>query len=64
MITLISEDCTGRKIDKLKANTSDENSVAKIIQFVIDKYGLKLKIKKIEKPKGLDWLKSDEEFKW
>ena len=64
VLTVIHEDCTGRKFDKQRANADDADAVSKIFKSVIDKYGLKLKIVNEEPENKLEWFSSDEEMKW
>ena len=64
VIEIINKDCTGRKIEKYRANSADEEEIAKIFQAHIDKYNLNLKIIKAQNTGKFDWLKADEEFKW
>ena len=61
ILTIITEDCTGRKINKFKTNIEDKENIAKILNFIIDKYGLGFKIVKKD---GASWLDIDESFKW
>ena len=64
VITVVEEDFTGRRLQKLRANSSDEEEIAKIFQSVIDKYALNLKVIKDENKKGGSWLDTDESFTW
>lgn len=65
IITITTEDCTGRKNGKERANAQDEESVAKLFKMIIDKYSLNLKIVREErKSDDLDWLKADENFRF
>lgn len=62
IIIIITEDYTGRKIDKKKANIQDEDEIMRMINSLIEKYKLNFEI--IKKDKSLSWVKADEEFKW
>jgi len=63
IIEIVTRDSTGRCLDKVRANVNDEEEVARITQFVLNKMGVDLKVIKSEN-KNTDWLKADEEFKW
>ena len=64
IITVITEDSTGRKIDKKRASSQDELAVAHAFQSIIDKYGLDLKIIHERNQSKASWYEADEEFKW
>lgn len=42
IIELVITDCTGRKINKYKANSNDVKSIMQMYQSVLDKYGHKM----------------------
>jgi hypothetical protein len=63
IMSIITEDITGRKEIRQKVNLDDEDSVGKVFKLIIDKYGLNLKIIKSENINS-SWLKADEEFHW
>lgn len=67
VITLICEDSTGRKIFKLRANTSDGKSIEGIFNELIEKYNLKIYVKyygSLPKEKADFFVDSLVNFKW
>ena len=65
IVTITTEDCTGRKTGKSRANAQDEETIMQLFKSIIDKYSLNLKIVHEEREsKDLEWLKADEEMKW
>jgi len=62
VIRIINEDCTGRKIGRAVAAANDAESVAKVFNAIIRKYGLRLKIERADENDVLKFLKADEEF--
>jgi hypothetical protein len=63
VITLISEDFTGRKLFKKRSNANDAETIMLIFQSIIDKYGLNIEV--IEKKNNkLSWLDEDEKFEF
>lgn len=61
MIVLVVEDCTGRKLLKMKAQASDERMIESIFNSVINKYGMGLKIIRAEAPAIIE---EEEKFEW
>ena len=61
IVTITSEDFTGRKLLKRRSNASDAESIKNIFQSIIDKYGLDLEIK-LKSGSSLSWIEKDEEF--
>ena len=64
ILVIVNEDCTGKKLSKSRASLEDEESVKNIMQSIIDKYGLNLKVINASNNNALSWLKADEEFRW
>jgi len=63
VIVLSSEDFTGRTLFKYRASSLNEESVLKLFNSIIEKYGLNLVVN-IKPSKVIDVFKADEEFKW
>lgn len=64
IIRISNEDCTGRKLFRAVAQVSDEKEVARVFNSIINKYGLKLRVQKIDSNDALSFLKADEEFRF
>ena len=63
ILVLVTEDCTGRKLNKKKANVNDEEEIIRIFQSFIDKYSLNIKII-VTEDKKKDWAEIDEQFRF
>lgn len=63
VITLISEDFTGRKLFKKRSNATDVETIMLIFQSIIDKYGLNIEVTQ-KKNNKLSWLDEDEKFEF
>lgn len=61
IIKVINEDCTGRKLMRKTANADDAESVKDAFNSVIEKYGLNIKVQKIDKDNP--W-KENKDFEW
>ena len=59
MIVLTIEDCTGRKLLRLKSPAGDENKVGEMFNSILEKYGMALTIVKQQHAP-----KTAEPFEW
>ena len=54
------ESCTGKRLSQFKTSTNDSVTIEKVLNAIIEKYGLPIKVIREKK----DWIKADEEFQW
>lgn len=65
--TLVVEDCTGRKLLKFKANSTDDDALAHIWNQHVEKYNNQIFVKSYSNlPKNAweSFIESLSEFKW
>lgn len=62
VIVVALEDFTGRRFAKLRANANDANSVKDMLNTLIDKCGLPLKVLNSAEYQSIKYSKFDEEF--
>jgi hypothetical protein len=62
VVIVTLEDCTGRRLFKYKSNADDEEEVRRILQSLINKKGLNLKVIEFQNPHSP--FESDEDFEF
>lgn len=63
IINIVLEDCTGRKIERFKANIQDREEIIRIFKYLNEKFDLGINITMIEQDNELKWFNSGE-IKW